>query len=253
LRSLPEHNSGARLLTCGPRDGTRGGLHRKEPAPREGAKAMGIPTVGVMARAAGQLPCVQEMPLALCPVRAAAGLLRALGREVDAAAAEERAIGLGLLRCLEAGRPAALTARRLSRLLLAGYGLPAAVEESAAARASQHVDAGRLVFVLLPALAGEGTEFFQVHRDPLACPEQSALIVTEVGTGPAAAWQFPQEEWLPAWSRTGNFAVVALRRWSDMPTEGRLFFAGDRDRHGTYYWHTAECETDAAGRVLRYG
>ena len=53
-----------------------------------------------------------------------------------------------------------------------------------------------------------------------------------------------------AWAGAGNFLIVALRNWSELPAEGRSFFAGTRDPDGTYHWDTAECATDAEGRVL---
>jgi hypothetical protein len=33
---------------------------------------------------------------------------------------------------------------------------------------------------------------------------------------------------------------------------GRTFFGGSRDRDGSYHWYTAECDTDAEGRILRF-
>ena len=49
----------------------------------------------------------------------------------------------------------------------------------------------------------------------------------------------------------GNYLIAALRRWADLPVEGRVFFGGTRERDGTYHWDTAECATDAEGRILR--
>ena len=60
------------------------------------------------------------------------------------------------------------------------------------------------------------------------------------------------ESFLEAWAAAGNQVIVAAQEWSDLPTQGTVFFGGSRERNGTYHWDVAECDTDREGRVLRY-
>jgi hypothetical protein len=46
--------------------------------------------------------------------------------------------------------------------------------------------------------------------------------------------------------------IVAARRWGELPGGGTLFFGGSRGADGVLHWDTAECDTDAEGRILRY-
>jgi len=178
------------------------------------------------------------VPVEWAPEVAARVLTALLPRPVTADEAVTRAVGLGLLRHPAAEQPAHFSAETLSRLLLAGYTLPAHVEAGTVARLRAHLGAGRLAFVLLEE------ELLQVHD---SAGELGFLLRPPGQTQAPARLVAPDVLALA----TDSFLVAALRGWSELPAEGRSFFGGTRDRDGSYHWDTAGCATDAAGRVLR--
>jgi hypothetical protein len=171
---------------------------------------------------------------------------------VDEEEVTERAVGLGLLRLPDVGRPAPLSAMNASRLLLSGYRLPALVEELHLEELLAHVAAGRHAFVLF----GDAEEAFD-----WSCALQ--IYGSAPGDGPPRLWvsepgaaepvvEEVARAWLEeAWQGAGRLGLVAARQWTDLPTRGVSFFGGGRDRDGRLYWDAAACETDASGRVLR--
>jgi hypothetical protein len=182
---------------------------------------------------------------AACPFEPLARVLaRLLGRPVAAAAVRDRAVGLGLLRWPAAGAPGRIRAEAASRLLLAGYHLPALLEAACPRRACEHLAAGRLVFVLL----GEG-EPAAVQLHALLPPDNPAWALVDAAAG-ARVIEEVSAPWLFEGEAGGRLMVAAARRWDDLPAAGR-FFGGSRDRDGSYHWDAADCDTDAAGRVLR--
>jgi hypothetical protein len=174
-------------------------------------------------------------------------LSRLLQRPVDAASVVDRAVGLGLLRPPAAGAPARLSVETASRLLLSAYRLPALAEAATLAGVREHLAARRQVFLLLgetePAAA-------QLHALLPADSPAWSLVSACAAHGPAI--EEVSAEWLlDAWKAAGRLTVTAARRWEDLPTAGGRFFGGAREKDGNYHWDAADCDTDAAGRILR--
>jgi hypothetical protein len=164
---------------------------------------------------------------------------------VSAGQVRAKAIGLGLLRQPKGDGPSELTQRAAARLLLA-YRLPATVENGTLAAVHEHCRAGRWTFVVL---ASTEPVLYQV-LDVEVASFSDALILTERGGSEVQSW--PLESFAEAWAATGNGLLVAARSWSELPTQGALFFGGQRDTDGAYHWNTAECDSDGEGRILRF-
>jgi hypothetical protein len=187
-----------------------------------------------------------------CPLAAVARVLSGLlATPVSPAEVRERAMAFGLLRAPGSDEGTELTAQTTSRLLLAGYRLPAQVEAAGWAEVARHVRAGRLVFLLLGGGMAPLPGVLRVH-DYLAAPEGDCLLVAAPEAPAAAADRIAAERLAESWAAAGNLLVVGLRHWDELPTQGSEFFAGLRDRDGSYHWNTAECDTDAQGHILRY-
>jgi hypothetical protein len=192
-------------------------------------------------------PALQQT-LAACPFSTLARILsRLLQRPVAAAAVQDRAVGLGLTRLSAGGAPASLAPEKASRLLLAGYELPALAETATAARVGEHLAARRLVFLILGQTVPAAVQLHAV------LPEDSpawALASACVAHGPAveevpAGWLFG------AWEAAGRLTVAAARCWGELTAGGQRFFGGTRDRDGSLHWDAADCDTDGTGRLLR--
>jgi hypothetical protein len=153
-------------------------------------------------------------------------LSRLLRRPVGATTVRDRAVGLGMLRLPPAGAVPRLSAEKASRLLLAGYGLPALADVVTPARAREHLAAERHVFILQVGAAPAAVEGHAIEEEP-------------------AAWPFDAGE------GADRLMVVAARGWDDLPTTGARFFGGTREKDGSYHWDAADCDTDASGRILR--
>jgi hypothetical protein len=182
-----------------------------------------------------------------CSVEAVAQVLsRLLHREILPAEVRDRAVGLGLLRMSESGCPTHLTATAVSRLFLAGYRLPAHVELPAPERLRAHLESGQHVFLLVP-----GPKVFDVPGLLLRIAARDEVILAELGA-PAPRFEAVCLDWLAgAWAGATYGLVVAARQWCDLSAAGATFFGGMRQRDGTICWTTADCDTDAEGRVLR--
>ncbi len=160
----------------------------------------------------------------------AAALSRLLPHPVTAADVRRRAVGLGLLRLPPDGAAPRLPPEKAARLLLTGYRLPAVAEVGTPATARAHLAAGRHV-----VLMSNGAEPGAV---PL--PEPCGAIA-EAAT----------DRLFAVWADAGALLVTAARRWEDLPAAPGRFFGGVCDRDGSYHWDAADCDTDAAGRILR--
>ena len=216
-----------------------------------GSKAIGL------CRPTGLQPSAPEPDPALpsCPPEVAARVLGALlSHAVGAEEVLARAVALGLLRQPPPGEPARLTPLALSRLFLAGYCVPAHVEAGTLPVLQKHLQAGRSTFVLLdrqtlePGADPAELELFRVQG---TTDDLGFLVGLPADPGMGARLLAP-DVFARAWAPAGNFLVAAVRRWGELPEDGQVFFGGTRDRDGTYHWDTAECATDAQGRILRF-
>jgi hypothetical protein len=207
---------------------------------------MGSKTLGLCRPQAGRSAALDAAPeLPACPPAVVAQVLTALlSRPVTDDEVVARAVGLGLLRQPAPAQPARLSAQAVSRLFLAGYCLPAHVEAGTLRALHGHLAAGRDVFVLLQEPVAE---LLRVR----AAAGDLGLLVGATGPSAEPARVLSQEAFTRAWAAAGNYLITATRRWADLPAEGRAFFGGTRERDGTYHWDTAECATDAEGRILR--
>ena len=198
----------------------------------------------------------------LCRLPVAARVLSAL---FQAATSPEqvraKAVGLGLLRHSVQGKPGELTPQALSRLFLAGYSLPATMEQGSLEALLGHIQGGLQVFV---ALEGKGlnhtggkADSFQpaVFRVAGLLPEGLAgpsVLLIEPGAAPDDMECHPLSRFEGTWERAGGYWIAAAHSWEAMPKEGGVFFGGSRSAEGVYHWHTAECDTDCEGHILRY-
>jgi hypothetical protein len=154
-----------------------------------------------------------------------------------------------------------LGAQALSRLLLAGYRLPALAQPGSLPALKAHVTTGRHVFVRLggvPAsMGGVGSAetapaVVQVQGLIQEESEAAALLLSEARAVAPSCYRLGLEQFTAAWTAGANGMVVAARRWEDLPGEGISFFGGTRDTDGSFHWDVAECDTDSHGRILRY-
>lgn len=209
-------------------------------------------TVGLVARATDSEPSLGSWdPALVAPL-----VSTLLAAPVGAEDLRRRAIGLGLLSEPPAGRPCELSARALSRLFLVGYRLPAHVEHGNFESLCRHVRERRLVFVLFPS-----TAFGHPPRElPLCLGELhdlsaanglNGMLVSGPYTNGSGPVFLSEAAFSHEWAAAGNLLVVAARGWGELPTEGRQFFAGSREKDGTLHWETAECDTTAAGEIVR--
>jgi hypothetical protein len=171
-----------------------------------------------------------------------------LARPVDPQEVRDRSIAFGLLRQAGSGEGTELTAQNASRLLLAVYRLPAQMETATWPEVCRHHSEGRRVFLMLAN---------PVNPRPPAVGLPAALAVDglpadDTRTNGEAAPCLPAEQVIEAWSHAGHLAVIAARRWADLPADGMTFFAGSRSREDIFYWNTAECDTDRDGNIVWY-
>lgn len=215
---------------------------------------MGSKTVGLRQAPGGRRTTAESSPAPPgCAPEAVAAVLGALlpsGVSADQVVA--RAVALGLLRHPDPDRPPRLSAQVVARLLLAGYRLPAHVEAGTVAGLQAHVRAGRHVFVPLhgldPNVQGPADgELVQVTDTA----GDLGIRICRPGQASGPTRLLAPEAFGRAWAAAERLLIVALRGWDDLPAEGRSFFGGTRDADGTYHWDTAECATDAGGRVRR--
>jgi hypothetical protein len=113
------------------------------------------------------------------------------------------------------------------------------------------------VFVLLAeATPGDGAvaevgTFRVAGLDQLG-PDEPWLLVSRLTDSAGAVEALALSWFADLWAAAGNLVVAAAGRWGDLAGHGVTFFGGSRNRDGTFRWHTAECDTDGEGIVLRY-
>jgi hypothetical protein len=181
-------------------------------------------------------------------------LSQILHQPVAADDVRRKAVGLGLLRLPQPGEGKRLAPQAISRLLLAGYQLPALAEQGTLRVLRSHWREGRRVFVLLDGTGGEDDlpSVLQVCGFEHEGSGMPWLLVIEPRPEGIVPQRLPIDEFLEVWSAAGKVVIVAARQWSDLPTVGLVFFGGLRDKDGSYHWNSAECDTDREGRILRY-
>src|SRR5207244_4430646 len=110
---------------------------------------MGLSAIGVRRRGARSPEPAAEFEPGPWGIAAVAWVVSALCRRpIGPEQARDQAFGLGLFRLPRPGEVALLAAMAVSRLFLAGYGLPAAATGSVPTL-QEHLGAGRRVFVVL--------------------------------------------------------------------------------------------------------
>jgi hypothetical protein len=169
------------------------------------------------------------------------GLLR---RPVAAEEVQRRAVGLGLSR-----HPGGdLCFQSIARLFLSAYHLPAHIEEGTLPLLESHLAAGRRTWAVL---RDEPTvyQIIGLHQEPFG---ELLISIRAVGNPFVVERLLPVEAFVERWREVGCPLVVAAAAWDDLPVTGAVFFGGLRDRDGSYRWVTAECDTDARGRILRF-
>jgi hypothetical protein len=170
----------------------------------------------------------------------------------------DHAIALGLLNLPSRGTEPELTNRAFARLLLAGYGLPAHVHVGTVGSLQTALREDHLVFVLVqekladPPTSPEGWTVLQVHALLVNRNEESGMLFSDPGASPRSWRRLPRDFFHAAWEAPGNLQLSVARAWSDLPTAGPSFFGGSCNADGTYFWETAECDTDRDGRVMRF-
>jgi hypothetical protein len=217
---------------------------------------MGVTTIGASARETGRSAGKEKAPSpVLCALGAVARVLSSLlQREVSEDEVRDRAVGLGLLRQPGSEEGAGLTAQAVSRLLLAGYHLPAQVEPADLAALAGHLHTRRLVFLFADGLQlAPRPAAFQVHGCNGTGAGDGWLLLTEASASARGVQSVPLDDhFAESWAAAGNLLLVAAPAWSDLPREGIVFFGGICDPDGVYHWNSAECDTDGTGRILRY-
>jgi hypothetical protein len=180
-----------------------------------------------------------------------------LCKRTSADQVRQKALGLGLLRQPGPGEQPEFSARTASRHFLAGYQLPASVEVGTLANLRDHLDGGRQVYVLLvcdgPVRDGAGATdrvAWRLVDCPAVGAAESFVVLTEPTAPVGTARLLSRERFLEAWQAGGYCLIAAARGWGDLPAQGSTFFGGSRSEDGTYFWHTAACDTDGRGRVL---
>jgi hypothetical protein len=217
---------------------------------------MAVDAVGVSEPGTSRLPGTEAVSsTGLCGLEILARVISTLrGEAVRAAQVHDRAVGLGLLRCSAAGQPLpVLSCQSASRLLLAGYRLPAHVEPGTLRPLREYLRQGLQVFAPLAGLGlGDAPALYQLHCLYSPDADGPRLSLGEPEAPVAAVRELPLEAFVEAWVAAGGLLVVAAPQWGDLPRQGTTFFGGSRDRDGTYHWHVAECVTDGQGCILRY-
>jgi hypothetical protein len=180
-----------------------------------------------------------------------------LGRPLTPDAVRDKAAGLGLLRYPAQGQKSELTAKTLSRLLLAGYRIPAHATAATMTAARLHLEGDGRVFVCLksanpfaPSDQCVPSVFEAIRGDGEAFAHVSVVLRPMVPPGQTADPFLDQLA--PEQSPLGIPMVVAARGWEVLSGPGRDFFGGSRDPDGTYHWEVAECATDDQGSIVRY-
>jgi hypothetical protein len=206
-----------------------------------------------------------------CTASAAAEVVSLLqGRPLTEQDLLRKAVGLGLLRLPTPGVPVALASTTANRVLLGGYRLPAHLERGKLVNLQPHLEAGRLVIVLLAGtLPPDGSEDGgdippDPAGDPVSPPPMRAARVVAAAADSNQVSLLPGgpggppvtlalHRFISAWAAAGCLMVVALRNWADLRNEGATFFGGFRGSDRAYFWTTAGYDTDENGNLLRVG
>ncbi len=210
---------------------------------------MGPNTVGSLRRRPSRIPDRAAPPPDVCPLEVVARVLsRCLPHAVGAAEVREKAVAFGLLRLPGSGADTELTVQTASRLFLAAYHLPVQVEQAPWSSIHDHLRGGRHVFLPLHESAWPDVVLVQ----DATAGDAEALLVSDAAAAAELLQWLPRDRLERPWATAGRLLIVAARQWTDLPTRGRSFFAGTRDEPGVYHWNSAECDTDAAGRILSF-
>jgi hypothetical protein len=212
---------------------------------------------GLSERGAGLVLVPEEAPVEPhCSLDILTHTLSALlARPFDPRAVYHKAVGLGLLGFSQAWTTTNLTLQTASRLLLAGYRVPAAVVTGSLPFLGNCLRAGWRVFVPLErfdAGDGGGPALFRVSRASAGEAGDGGFVIAD----PGGAWEHAR--WLDpdgfarAWAVAGRVLIVAADGWDQLPRSGNTFVGGSRGREGVYHWDSAECDTDGQGIILRF-
>jgi hypothetical protein len=171
----------------------------------------------------------------------------------------DKAIGLGLTHATSSEEDVLLTAKTFSRLLLAGYRLPAQAVPGTESALRLHLAHGLNVFAIVSgptlesadACASPDLQTVQAYRmegdvDP------PMLVLRIDALGGSGGFRVPLDRFAIAWRAAGAPMVSAAPSWSELRAVGGTFFGGVQDADGSYHWEIADCDTDAEGRILRY-
>jgi len=221
---------------------------------------MAVRVAGVVGRAGHISANKAASSLATCGLGTIAavsgGLLR---REVSAGEVRDRAVAFGLLRLPASGERPTLNAQAISRLFLAAYQLPAFAASGDMHSLRQHWQAQRHVFVPLPRATanehrseGSVLEAFRVLALGPDAVGETDVLLSEMRLPLVTVRQLPLERFLDGWAAAGNLLFVGVSDWSHLPSAGSVFFGGQRGPDGVLHWNSAECDTDTAGRILRF-
>lgn len=164
-------------------------------------------------------------------------------RPVTSEEVQERSVGFGLARPPQSGEELFLTTKAASRLFLAAYQLPSQATIGTWLSLLDLLRARCLVFVPLTA-ARRVVQVHGVAADNSPAPD---VVISE-----AEVAHLPLDRFAVDWDTAGRLLLAAAPRWLDLPRQARTFFGGTRNRDGTYFWHTADCDTDVFGNVMRY-
>jgi hypothetical protein len=183
---------------------------------------------------------------------------RLLGRDVSLDQLTEKGLALGLWEHL----PSAPAGMRIgpqaaSRLLIAGYRLPAQAGSVTLSMLRSHLAGGLNVILLLPepltttSLALNENQLFpfRVQASP-AGREQDSFILQGLQETPGLSHHLSLEQLAQRFNAGGIPAVIGAGSWDDLPIQGSTFFGGSRDPDGSYHWDIAEYNTDRCGRIL---
>jgi hypothetical protein len=184
-------------------------------------------------------------------------LSRLLGREVALGEVRDRAIALGLLRQSGPGERIQLDMQTASRLLLAGFHLPALAEWGTPERLKQQrLNRQKVLMVIL----GMSTYKVATSCDPCRSLwdemepnhlQESGTPVFDPGQISIPPRRGPLERYITSSGCTDFILFVAARSWSDLPASGSVFFGGNRWPDGMFHWDCADCDTDREGNIFR--
>ncbi len=207
-----------------------------------GSEGLGLARPDPVLASPGESPPSPDWPLG--SVSAIVSAL--LGRDVPPEEVRDRGVALGLLRYPSPGEPVALSSQTVSRLLLAGYGLPACADRGTMRVLRRHLRDGRRVLV---TLADPPPTLVVLEVQPTAPADRADDVLLSVRGG--SVLTLPAVEFATAWTAAECRMVAAARAWSELSAAGEWFFGGARDPDGSLYWDVAECSTDVDGRILR--